>query len=174
MDKVRAELGGQARLATPAEAASAADVVVITVPAAAAEDTVRSLGDLTGKVVIDATNPVGPGFTHGLPESSVSERLAAAAPGAHVVKAFNTTGFNIMADTAFEGGAPSMFLCGDDAQAKLTVAALAGALGFEPVDCGPLKQARVLEHVALLWISMAMAYGHGRGIAFRLLTRANA
>jgi 8-hydroxy-5-deazaflavin:NADPH oxidoreductase len=65
----------------------------------------------------------------------------------------------------------SMFLCGDDAAAKQVVAGLATALGFEPVDAGPLTQARLLEPLALLWISMVYAYGHGPNIAFRLIRK---
>jgi hypothetical protein len=87
------------------------------------------------------------------------------------VKAFNTTGAHNMADPRFGGQSASMFVCGDDAGAKRTVAALAEALGFEPVDAGPLTQARLLEPVAMLWISMALAHGHGPGIAFKLLRR---
>ena len=64
-----------------------------------------------------------------------------------------------------------MFLCGDDSTAKLTVASLAEALGFEPVDAGPLTQARLLEPLAMLWISMAYAYGQGTNIAFKLLRK---
>lgn len=173
-EQLRSELGGNARLTAPAEAAAASDVVVLTVPSAAAESTTSSLGDLTGKVLVDATNPVAAGFAHGLAEGSVAERVAAVAPAAHVVKAFNTTGFNVMADPKFGAESASLFLCGDDAAAKEQVQQLAAGLGFEPVDCGPLRQARLLEHLALLWISMALAHGHGRGIAFRLLTRANA
>lgn len=173
-DRLRAELAGQLRLASPAEAAAFAEIVVLTVPSAAAESTTASLGDLTAKVLVDATNPVGAGFAHAYAEGSVAERVAAAAPGAHVVKAFNTTGFNIMADPQFGTESASLFVCGDDSAAMEQVQTLAAALGFDPVDCGPLRQARLLEHLALLWISMAMAHGHGRGIAFRLLTRASA
>lgn len=172
--EARATLGADARLASPADAAQRAEAIVLCVPAAAAEAAVRSLGDVTGKLLIDATNPVGPGFTHALAGGSVADRVAAAAPGARVVKAFNTIGFNIMANPAFEAGPASLFMAGDDADAKRAVASLGEALGFEPVDCGPLGQARLLEHLALLWISMAMAHGHGRGIAFRLMHRAGA
>jgi NADPH-dependent F420 reductase len=173
-DEARATLGADARLVSPAEAAQRAEVIVLCVPAGAAEAAVRSLGDVPGKLLIDATNPVGPGFTHALAEGSVAERIAAVAPGARVVKAFNTIGFNIMANPAFDSGPASLFMAGDDADAKRVAALLGEALGFEAVDCGPLSQARLLEHLALLWISMAMAHGHGRGIAFRLLRRTGA
>lgn len=95
------------------------------------------------------------------------------ATGAKVVKAFNTVGFNIMADPRFEGGRTAMFYCGDDAKAKSTVAGLINELGFEALDAGPLTQARLLEPFALLWISLALQYGYGREIAFQLLRRKN-
>jgi predicted dinucleotide-binding enzyme len=92
-------------------------------------------------------------------------------PGAKVVKAFNTTGAGNMANPRFGGEAASMFICGDDAAAKKTVASLAEALGFEAVDAGSLSQARLLEPLAMLWISMAYGFGRGPNIAFKLLRR---
>jgi hypothetical protein len=88
------------------------------------------------------------------------------APGARVVKAFNTTGAGNMADPRFGNEHATMFMCGDDAAAKRTVGTLAEALGFEAVDAGPLRQARLLEPLAMLWISLAYAAGHGPNIAF--------
>ena len=75
-----------------------------------------------------------------------------------MVKAFNAIGAQHMANPWFGGQSASMFLCGDDSTAKRTVAGLADALGFEPVDVGPLVQARLLEPLAMLWTSMAYAY----------------
>jgi hypothetical protein len=87
------------------------------------------------------------------------------------VKAFNTTGANNMADPDYAGTPLTMFICGDDAEAKSTVAELAEALGFEAVDAGPLERARLLEPMARLWIHLAMADGLGREIGFKLLRR---
>jgi predicted dinucleotide-binding enzyme len=92
------------------------------------------------------------------------------AKGARVVKAFNTAGFEVYADPRFGSDVASLFVCGDDAAAKETVAELARELGMEPVDCGKLAQARRLEELALLWISLA-TQGQGRAHAFRLLRR---
>jgi len=164
------ESGHGARAASLREAAAFGDVLVSAVPFGAALDVVRAAGDLAGKVVVDATNPVAPGLRHALPSGSASDAIAAAAPEARVVKAFNTAGFEVFGDPAFGGEAASLFLCGDDADAKQVVADLAAELGLEPVDCGPLSQARRLEDLALLWISLA-AHGQGRGHAFRLLRR---
>ncbi len=165
--------GGKARAATVKDAASAADVVVLAIPWGAVREVIKQTGDLTGKIVIDATNPLRPDLS-GLVlghNTSAGEEVARWAAGAKVVKAFNTTGAQNMANPQFGGQSASMFLCGDDAAAKKVVATLAEALGFEPVDAGPLTQARHLEPLAMLWITMAYAHGHGPNIAFKLLRR---
>ena len=170
LDVVKAA-GPKARADTPQAAASSADVVVLATPWPNTQEAVRSAGELAGKVVVDATNPLKPDLT-GLAvghASSGGEEVARWAKGARVVKCFNTIGAEHMADPRIAGQAASMFLCGDDVAAKGTVAKLAAELGFEPIDVGPLTQARLLEPLALLWISMAYAHGLGTGIAFKLL-----
>ena len=168
-----AKAGPTAKAATPAEAARASEILLLSTPWPADQDAIQGLGDLSGKVLIDATNPLLPGLA-GLElgtSTSAGEKVAGWAPGAKVVKSFNTVGFNIMAETSFGADKPVMFYCGDDAGAKQKVAQLANALGFEAVDAGPLKQARVLEPFAMMWISLANQYGLGRDIAFKLLRR---
>lgn len=76
-----------------------------------------------------------------------------------------------MTKPSFGGARASMFVCGDDPAARKTVATLAEVLGFDPVDAGPLTQARLLEPLAIPWISMAYAYGHGVNLAFKLLKK---
>ena len=164
-----AEAGKNARAAGVAEAAAFGDVVVLATPWRATLDVVRGAGDLAGKVIVDCTNPVGPGLRHALPSGSATEAIAAQVPSARVVKAFNTAGFEVFADPRFGDEAASLFLCGDDAAAKETVAGLARDVEMDPVDCGGLVQARRLEELALLWISLA-GQG-GRAHAFRLLRR---
>ena len=94
------------------------------------------------------------------------------AGGARVVRAFNTIGAQHMTDPRFGDQRATMFLCGNDLAAKQAVSTLAPDLGFEPVDTGPLTQARLLEPLAMLWISMAYAYGgQGPKIAFKLLRK---
>ena len=159
-----------ARLAPSAEAARTADVVVLAVPSAAVEAVLADLGDLGGRVLIDATNPIGPGITHAAATSG-GEQTASWAQNARVVKAFNTTGFENMLDADYGAHRPAMFFAGDDEEAKTTVAALVEALGFEPVDAGPLSRSRELEHLATLWISQALQHGQGRGFAFAVLRR---
>lgn len=129
--------------------------------------------DLAGKVLIDATNPLLAdlsGLAVGA-NTSGAEMVASWAPGARVVKAFNTIGANIMANTKFAAGPPVLFYCGEDAGAKKVVHDLASGLGFDARDAGPLTQARVLEPFALLWVSLAYPQGYGREIAFQLMTR---
>ena len=152
-----------------AAAVAPAQVVVLATPFAAREEVVRAAGSLAGKVVIDATNPLGPGLAlavgHGDSGAEVLQRLA---PDARVVKCFNTVGVEVMANPVFHGRRATMFLCGDDAQARQTAATLASDLGFEPVDLGPLKHARLLEPAAALWIHLAVVERRGRRMALRL------
>jgi len=165
--------GNRARALSIKDAVAGADVVVLATPWGAVEAALKEAGDLGGKVVVDATNPLksdlsGLAIGH---STSAGEQVAGWAPRARVVKAFNTIGAAHMADPRFGAQRASMFLCGDDANAKATVAQLAGELEFDPVDCGPLTQARLLEPLAMLWISMAYAYGAGPNIGFALLRK---
>ncbi len=170
------ESGTNGSAASNQEAASRSDVLLVATPWGPTRQIVESLGDLSGKVVIDVTNPLNKDFS-GLEigtTTSAAEQVAQWAKGAKVVKAFNTVGFNIMADTKFPNGRVAMFYCGDDEKAKATVQQLAEELGFEPLDAGPLRQARLLEPFAMLWISLALAYGYGRDFAFQMLRRQSA
>lgn len=157
---------GLGAAATTVAAAGGADVLVLTVPFSAVPDALAGV-DTDGTILVDATNPIGapdPGGRAG------AERVAELAPGARVVKAFNTVGFETMADASYPGGEPVMLVAGDDAAAKGTVLELAKALGFDAVDAGPLEAARDLERLAALWIRLARGE-LGREIAFALLRR---
>ncbi len=158
-----------------ARAAAESDLVVLAVPWVAAREAIEAAGDLTGKILIDATNPLGPdGLTKGLVighTSSAAEQVAAWARGARVVKAFNTTGWQNMADPGYGASAAAMFVCGDDGAANGAVVALAAELGFEALDAGPLRVARLLEPLAMLWIHLAVFRGLGTSFAFGLLRR---
>ena len=168
-----AESGPTARAASPAEAAFASEVIVLATPWPSTKEILEGLGDLTGKIVIDAVNPLLPGLA-GLAlgtNTSAGEQIASWIPPARVVKAFNTIGNNIMANPHFETDSSVLLYCGDDAEAKAVVHELAEELGFEPYDAGPLTQARVLEPFAMLWISMALKYGYSRNIGFKFLRR---
>ncbi len=173
MQQLSAKASGKTRAATLAEAAHENDVLLLSTPWPATQQIVAGLGDLNGKILIDATNPLLPdlsGLTLGT-TTSAGEQVAGWARGAKVVKAFNTVGANIMANPSFDGRKPVMFYCGDDAQAKQVVKKLIDELVFEAVDAGPLTQARLLEPFALLWISMALAQGLGTNFAFELIRR---
>lgn len=155
-----------------AAAVAAADLVVLATPWAATQAVVQSIADWSGKIIVDATNPLAPGLQLAVGHTtSGAELIAGWAPGARVVKAFNTTGFNNMQNPLYDGQASTLLIAGDDAQAKAAVAQLAEALGFEAVDLGPLATARYLEPLAMIWITLAMRQGYGREIAFKLLQR---
>lgn len=156
-----------------------ADVVLLATPWPAVPQALAELGPnaLDGIVLLDATNPLGAGFRLdvGTNGESGAERVQAMAPGARVVKAFNTTGYENMRNPIY-GGVPSvMCYAGDDSEAKAVAHQLAAALGFDAVDAGSLQRARQLEHLAVLWISLAMGLsgvpGTGRDVAFALLRR---
>lgn len=169
------DLPAGARVTGVAEAARDAEVLVLTVPWGAVPATLAELaaaGALDGRVLVDATNPIAPGFRldAGPAGESGAERIQAMAPGARVVKAFNTTGYGNMADPSYDGAPTVMPVAGDDAAAREVVLGLAREMGFDAIDAGPLVRSRQLEHLAMLWISLAMG-GHGRGIAFRLVRR---
>lgn len=146
------------------QAVESAEVVVIAVPGSVVGDAVSGGSDWSGKIVIDTTNRFGASDEF----PSASEEIARKAPGSKVVKAFNTIGYERYARPIFGLEKASMFLCGDAADAKSVVSRLTNELGFEPVDCGPLSSAAMLESLARLWISLARDV-EGRNIGFRLL-----
>jgi predicted dinucleotide-binding enzyme len=167
-----AEAGPNASAARVADAAGRSSIIVLAVPFTAVEERLRMAGDLSGKVVIDCTNPIAPGLRPMFnAATSGIEHIVPLAPRARWVKAFNTTGAENMANPAYGDGAATMFICGDDEMAKAAAAQLAEELGFEVVDAGGLSAARHLENLALLWIHLARVAGMGRNIAFRLLRR---
>ena len=169
--RLLADSGENARAGTVAEAASFGEVVTLATPWSGTEDAVRQAGDLTGKVLLDCTNPLKPDMSGLEGDRSAAEQVAAWAPGAKVVKIFNTTGFKNMDDPRFGDDRATMFYCGDDAEAKKVAARLAEGLGFDAVDAGPLAEARSLEYLALLWIHLAYVQKLGPGIAFKLMRR---
>jgi predicted dinucleotide-binding enzyme len=147
---------GPASATGQAEAAASADIVVIAVPGTVAVDVVRSLGDLSGKIVLDPTNittNAEDGFRIHAVETSNAELIQAAAPGARVVKAFNTLNYQTMINPSESGGPVTIPIVGDDAEAKRRIADLAVGMGFEVVDLGPLRYAHVLEEMLVIWVN---------------------
>ena len=163
---------GGARVMGHRDAVEASEVVVLATPWAAVEGLLASLGDLGGRPLLDATNPIGAGLAllvgH---DDSGGERVQRWAPTARVVKVFNSTGLENMAEPRIGSLAATMPYCGDDAGACEVARRLATDLGFDAVPAGPLSSARLLEPLAALWIRLALVQGMGRGIAFALLRR---
>ena len=155
------DLGGQGRAVSVAQVSATSQIVFLTTPWAAAEQAITNAGDLTGKIVVDCTNPIGSdGLAVGT-TTSAGELVARWAKGSSVVKAFNTTGSDNMANPLYSDLAVTMFICGDDGQSKEVVGSLAEQIGFEVIDTGPLKTARYLEPMAMLWVHLAYNQGFG-------------
>jgi 8-hydroxy-5-deazaflavin:NADPH oxidoreductase len=155
---------------TNADAAGGAEIVVLCTPWQATRQAVQGCGDLSGKILIDCTNPLTPDFTelevgH---TTSGAEQIAQWAQGARVCKAMNQIGSPMM-DSPDLPGTPVMFICGDDEDAKALTRTLVTELGFETVDAGDLSLARLLEPYALIWIHLALRRGIGTNFAFGLL-----
>jgi len=163
------------RLRMPAETARDAEVLVLATPWPATEMAVKSLGDLSGKILIDCTNPLGMG-PDGLElvlgySISGGERVAAWASGAAVFKTLNQTGAENMEKASSFSVRPVMFVAGDDDAKKPVVLALIEKLGFAAIDAGPLRIARLLEAYGMLWIDQALYRGRGPYFAFALTER---
>jgi 8-hydroxy-5-deazaflavin:NADPH oxidoreductase len=148
------------------------DVVVLAVYYPDAQAAVAAYGDsLSGKTVIDITNPVNESFD-GLvtpPDSSAAEELARSAPGARLVKAFNTTFAGTLREGRVAGQPLDVFIASDDPDAKATVAELARDGGLNPIDAGPLKRARELEAMGLLHMTLQGSLGTGFSSAIRII-----
>jgi 8-hydroxy-5-deazaflavin:NADPH oxidoreductase len=162
---------------TFAEVAAWADAIVLAVHGSAAEDAVRGAGvdNLKGKVVIDTTNPISDAppvdgvlqyFTG--PNDSLLERLQRAFPEIRFVKAFSSVGSARMVNPSFAGGRPTMFYCGNDADAKALVARVLERFGWEGADMGSAVAARAIEPLAQLWCLPGFRQNHWTH-AFKLL-----
>ena len=154
--------GHGAEAAKPMDAAAKADIVVLAVPGMLAADIVAGLGDLSGKIIVDPTNPLvrrDDGKLGIEIDGSSAELIQAAAPGANVVKAFNTLGWRTMVDPESTGGPVSIPLVGDSSQAKARIAGIIEAMGLEPIDVGPLRNARHVEGLSVLLLNNALGGG---------------
>lgn len=157
-DSVRglvSETGNGASATMPAVAVVDADIVVLAVPGLLVGEITRDLGDLTGKIIIDPTNPLEfePLSLRHENGQSNAELIQSVAPGAHVVKAFNTLNWSVMVDPESAGGPVSIPLAGDDVDAKRAVASLVAALGLDPIDVGGLGNARWVEGLSVLLLN---------------------
>lgn len=162
---------------TVAEALPAAEVVILATPWTATKALVCEHADsLAGKIVIDATNPINPSLTRlavGF-DTSGAELLQSQARRAKFYKAFNSTGVAVMAKPKFPEGKAVMLVAGPDGPEKKTVQRIVADVGFEPVDAGELKAARLLEPMAMLWVQLALTKGEGRDFAFIMARREDA
>jgi len=164
-DALAGELSGDVRAGTVGDAL-AGDVVVLAIPYGAIDDVIGRYRDqLSGKTVVDITNPVDfSSFTPlSLQDGSAAAEIARKAPGAEVVKAFNTTFAGTLATGAVGGQPLDVFVASDDEGAKATVRDLVESGGLRAVDAGPLARAHELE--ALGYLHMALQQGLGTGFA---------
>jgi len=152
---VVAKTGHGASVTTPSAAAKDADIVVLAVPGMLVKEITEGLGDLSGKIIIDPTNPIERklmAFHHAV-ETSNAEIIQDLAPDADVVKAFNTLSWKTMIDPDSAGGPVSIPIAGESRSAKKVVAKLAEGMGLEPIDVGGIENAHWLEGMLVLWIN---------------------
>ena len=172
--------GPNGGIGTNVEAAAFGEVMVLATPWNATQSALAECGNLAGKVLVDCTNPLrftpGTGLELAIGHAtSGGETVAQWAPGARVVKCFNTYGYENFADTSYPNYGdlkPVMFLAGDNADARRTVAQLAADIGFQPLETGQLKVARLLEPTGMLWIYLANNSKMGTGFTWAMLKRA--
>lgn len=153
------------------DTAAWADTVIMAVPFRAVDDVVRIASDaLEGKTVVDVTNVLDEKMNLALGyTTSGAEELQRKLPKAHVVKAFNTVFAKHMGDGKIGDEPLTAFVAGDDANAKADVLALARAIGFDAVDAGPLRNARLLEPLGFLNIQLGYGLKMGTDTGFKLL-----
>jgi 8-hydroxy-5-deazaflavin:NADPH oxidoreductase len=166
-----------AKIGSAADTAKFGEVIVLAVKGTVAADVLRVAGsaNLSGKTVIDATNPIADlppvngvlRFFTSLDESLL-ERLQTEFAGAHLVKAFNSVGNAFMVNPQFKGGKPTMFICGNDAAAKEDVTAILDRFGWETADMGKAEAARAIEPLCMLWCIPGLLRGEWSH-AFKLL-----
>jgi predicted dinucleotide-binding enzyme len=166
------------KVASSADAAAFGEVVVLAVAGDAALEALKQTGAarIAGKTVIDACNPIGGGppvngvLSFFTPRNeSLMEQLQKAFPSAHFVKAFNSVGAGQMINPEFAGGRPTMFICGNDASAKKTVAQILDQFGWDTEDMGAVEAARAIEPLCKLWCIPGIGKNDWSPRAFKLL-----
>ena len=166
------------KIKSSAEAAAFGEVVVLAVAGEAALEALKQAGAaaIAGKTVIDACNPIGGGppvngvLSFFTPQNeSLMERLQKAYPAAHFVKAFNSVGNGQMVNPEFAGLRPTMFICGNDANAKKAVAQILDQFGWDTEDMGAVEAARAIEPLCKLWCIPGIGKGDWSPHAFKLL-----
>ena len=146
--------GHNAAVTTDKKAVEGADMVLLAVPWTAAESVVKNLGDLSGKIVIDPTNPYkrsADGLAEHTVATSAGELIQGWLPKAYVVKAFNTLTFLTMANPSSSGGPVTIPVVGNNDAAKEKVMKLIKSIGFEAIDLGPIRYAHEVEGMLIVW-----------------------
>jgi hypothetical protein len=140
-----------------------ADIVFLALPYGAIEGVLRAAGDLSGKVLVDITNPISADFKNLVigHTTSAAEEIQSLAPKAKVVKAFNTIFAQLLPTDARKQRILQVLVAGDDSAAKSEVSRLAKAVGFEPVDAGPLSNSRFIEPIGEMNIHFGYFLGWG-------------
>jgi predicted dinucleotide-binding enzyme len=163
------ELIPNAKVQTITDASKNSEVIVITTPPEAVLELVPQLGDISSKIVIDTTNSIR---SKPEPYATAYHAIKALSKSDKVVKCFNTTGFENMANPIYNNKGIDMFSAGNNSEAKELASKLALDLGFEKCyDFGGDDKVELLEKFALGWINLAIMQGHGRNLAFKLLKR---
>ena len=171
--EVLRQAGSRARLGSCSEAIAASDLILLAIPWDQTKKVLQSAADLNGKIVMDCINPLTAdlsGLELGF-ETSAAEQIAEWFPQTRVVKAFNTLSAATMENAKYDNQLAGMFYCGDDVEAKALVRQLAEELDFDPIDSGPLRLARQLEPLAMLYVHLAVFEGWGGDCAFKMLAR---
>jgi predicted dinucleotide-binding enzyme len=153
---------------SPVAAAQQADVILMALPASAAFEGTKQLGDIKGKILVDSMNAV---FRKPAGYIKTSEAIRAASGNDHIVKCFNWIGAENMDNPHYGNEVADMILCGNHAEDKKIVKQLAEDCGFNVYDIGGLDKEPITEHAALLWGSLAFGAGLGRNISFKILRR---
>lgn len=150
------------------EAVQKSEVILIATPPTAIFGILEQMGDVSGKVIIDASNAV---MKSPEPYKTVYHCLVDRTQ-AEIVKCFNSTGFENMLNPIYQGEGIDMFMAGDSEKAKSIARQLALDCGFSQCwDFGKADKVELLEKLALSWINLAIMQGHGRDIAFKVLRR---
>jgi 8-hydroxy-5-deazaflavin:NADPH oxidoreductase len=168
-----ASIGKNVRTGSPAEAAAFGDVVLLATPYSATPDAIRAAGSLDGKIVFGCVNPFKPDFSGMIVGTTTSgaEEMATLARGAKYVAALPSFAEMLHAgSTKFGNETALAFYCGDDAEAKKVVAGLLQETGVEPVDAGPLRNARFVEPAMMLLVQLAYPLGMG-AVGIKLLRK---
>ncbi len=180
LDEWLAKNNFKAKVTSFEEAAKTADILVLAVKGHASQDVLKLAGihNLAGKTIIDCTNPIDEKIPpvngvlnyYTTINSSLMEQLQKLAPDAHFVKAFNSVGSAFMVNPDFSGVTPTMFICGNNDEAKKQVKHILDQFGWETEDMGKAEAARAIEPLCMLWCIPGILQGKWSH-AFKLLKK---